>query len=101
MNKTELFKLNVPRLREEALKIENIVGVHGMDKPTLIQVLADHHGIDIEDRKKKMYDTAPIKKEAAKLRAKRLEASQAGDQRTARTLRKKAKNLKRKTRAQA
>ena len=58
MKKAELMKLPVPKLREEALKIENIQGVHGMDKPTLIQVLADHHGIDISDKKAKMVQTA-------------------------------------------
>ena len=98
MNKEQLFKLTVPKLREEALKVEGIVGVHGMDKPELIRVLAGHFSLDIEDKKAKMIVTGPLKKQAKELRAKKAEVKAAGDQRAATALRKKIKRLKRKTR---
>ena len=98
MNKEQLFKLTVPKLREEALKIEGVVGVHGMDKPELIRLLAGHFGLDIEDKKAKMVATGPLKKQGKELRAKKAEVTAAGDKRAATALRKKIKRLKRKTR---
>ena len=98
MHKQELFKLTVPKLREEALKIEGLVGVHGMHKPELIKVLAGHFGLDIEDKKAHMVATGPLKKQARELRAQKAAAKASGDKRRIEALRKKIKLLKRKTR---
>lgn len=98
MKKNELFKLTVPKLREEALKIEGITGVHGMDKPRLIEVLADQHGIDIEDKKAHLVQTAPLKAKARELRGLKEEAKKANDKKRVEILRKKIKKLKRQTR---
>jgi hypothetical protein len=98
MKKEELFKLTVPKLREEALKVEGMVGVHGMDKPELIRALADHFGLDITEHKAKMVATAPLKKQVKELRVKKAEAKAAGDKKRADILRKKIKRLKHRTR---
>lgn len=98
MNKTELFKLTVPKLREEVLKIEGAVGVHGMDKPRLIQILADQFDINIDDSKKKMVNTAPLKMKVKGLRELKLKAKADGEKKRVDILRKKIKRLKRQTR---
>jgi hypothetical protein len=48
MELRDLQKLTVVKLREEALKQGNIMGVHGMGKDELIATLAPIYGIDLE-----------------------------------------------------
>jgi len=48
MELQELQRLTVVKLREEALKHEGIIGVNGMNKDQLIEVLAPVFGIDLE-----------------------------------------------------
>ena len=52
MDAKTIEKMTVIKLREEALKIPNIVGVHGMNKAELIVLLKEQHGIPLEKKKK-------------------------------------------------
>ena len=50
MDAKELLRLKVLKLREEALKIPGAVGVTRMKKEGLVKVLAQAHGIVLEQR---------------------------------------------------
>lgn len=70
MTAKELLRMNTPKLREEALKIPNIVGVTGMKKEALIQLLAEQHGITLE-AKTPSAERADIKQHIAAMKLKR------------------------------
>jgi hypothetical protein len=70
MDAKELLRLNVPKLREEALKVPDAVGVTGMKKDELIQVLAKAHGIVFEQRTESA-ERAHLKKHIGALKARR------------------------------
>ena len=48
MELRDLQKMTVVKLREEALKLGDISGVHGMKKLQLLEILAPRFGIDLE-----------------------------------------------------
>jgi hypothetical protein len=73
MTAKELLRLNTPKLREEALKIPNIVGVTAMKKDALIKLLAEQHGIALET-KTPSAERADIKQHIAALKLRRDEA---------------------------
>lgn len=98
MEKAEILKLTVPKLREEALKIENIAGVHGMNKVQLIEILFDEHGIAQDAKSKKQFDPE-VKKKMRALQEKKAEANKADDKKQAEIYRKKLHRLKRQTRS--
>ncbi len=97
MDKETLLKLTVPKLREEALKIENIAGVHGMKKEELLDILFDHFDIprDVETKKQ---PTSDVKKKIAALREEKDKVRQAGDAKKVKVLQKRIHDLKRNTR---
>ena len=97
MEKQEILKLTVPKLREEALKIENIAGVHGMKKTQLIAVLFDHFGIAPDQKVRKEVDPE-IKSKIKDLQAKKAEAIKAKDKKLTTILRRKVNRLKKLTR---
>lgn len=97
MDKKTLVKMTVPKLREEALKIEGVVGVHGMKKPELLDLLFGHFGIPIE-KKKVQRDTTALKKKVKTLRTQREELRAAGELKKVKVLQKRIHNLKRYTR---
>ncbi len=70
MTAKELLHMNTPKLREEALKIPNIVGVTGMKKEALIQLLAEQHGITLE-AKTPSAEKADIKQHIAAMKLRR------------------------------
>ena len=45
MDAKTLEHMTVPKLREEALKFGDIIGVHGMNKAQLVEILKQKHGI--------------------------------------------------------
>ena len=96
LTKQEILKMTVPKLREEAMKIENISGVHGMNKSTLIEVLFEVNGIEIEKKRKAVDKQAKVK--VKDLQQKRIDATHAGDKKAAKILQRKAHRLKRSTR---
>ena len=97
MEKAELLKLTVPKLREEALKI-GATGVHGLKKAELTAVLAEHYGIELEEKHEKEKPSGTFKQQIKKLREEKVAALKAKDANQARILRRKIHRLKRLTR---
>jgi hypothetical protein len=96
MDKQTLLKMTVIKLREEALKIEGLVGAHGMNKQHLLDVLFDHFGIprDVKPRK----NNAVVKKTMRELRAKREEIRKTADKKQLKILQRRIHAHKRATR---
>jgi hypothetical protein len=97
MDKENLIKLTVPKLREEALKIEGLTGVHGMKKGELLTVLAKHHGIVLEEHRTKR-DYSALKKKIIEFRKAVDDARTAGDLKKVKKLRRRVHALKHETR---
>lgn len=97
--KKPLEKMTAKELREVALEIEGIVGVHAMNKQELIVAIKEAKGIaDDDDRK---VDTGVIRKlkaEIKSLREKKEQLREAGDKKQLEILRKKISRLKKQTR---
>lgn len=102
MDARDLEKMTTPKLREEALKLEGLQGVHGMNKEELIKVLKAHHGItDAPIARGPSATRREIKAKIRELKAARAQSNEAGDQKRAGILRKKVKRLKRRLRRTA
>lgn len=102
MNARDLEKMTTPKLREEALKIEGLTGVHGMNKEELIKVLKAHYGIqDAPTSKGPSATRREMKAKIRELKSARLQATQSGDRKRATVLRKRVKRLKRRLRRTA
>ena len=97
MDKQGLLKLTVPKMREEAMKIEGLTGVHGMKKGELLKVLAQHHGIVLDEEHTKR-DNSAIKVKMNKFREAREEARKAGDKKKVKKLRRRIHALRHETR---
>jgi hypothetical protein len=97
MDAKELLHLNTPKLREEALKVPGAVGVTGMKKEELIKLLANHHGITLEQRTSSA-EKAEIKKHIRMLKAKRDAAIARQAYQEAKHIRRGIRTLKRRTR---
>lgn len=93
-----LDEWTMKELREEALKIPNVQGVHGMNKQEIVEALRIEKGLPASEKKK----TDPVRqmKEKTKaLMAKRDEERSAGATRSRlNILRKKISRIKKKTR---
>jgi hypothetical protein len=107
MDAKELLRMNTPKLREEALKIPDAVGVTAMKKEDLIKLLAKAHGIVLE-QKSTSAEKTEIKKRIRALKAKRDEAlgrkayqEVAQIRRGIRTLKRRTRELARTAKAQA
>ncbi|OGL43394.1 MAG: hypothetical protein A2161_15880 [Candidatus Schekmanbacteria bacterium RBG_13_48_7] len=98
MDARTIEKLTIIKLREEALKIPDVVGVHGMNKEELINLLKIQNGIPIEKKQKGSSTIREIKKKIKQVKQERVAAIDAKDTTKALKLRKKIKKLKRKTR---
>ena len=96
-----LEKMTAKELREIALTIEGITGVHGMNKEELIKVIKQARGIVDEKKKATTVDVRAIKAKIKELKAKREEARAAGDRKAVERLRKAISKLKKKTRRAA
>ncbi|QCQ21206.1 transcription termination factor Rho [Desulfoglaeba alkanexedens] len=96
-----LEKMTAKELREIALTLEGVVGVHAMNKNELIAVIKEARGIVDQGAKKKTADVRAIKKKIGELREKREAAKAAGNSRLADALRRRISNLKKKTRRAA
>ncbi len=96
-----LEKMTAKELREIAMEIEGVTGVHAMNKGELIQVIKEARGIVDEKKKEKSIDVRAIKAKIKELKKKREEARAAGDKRMVDILRRKISRLKKKTRRAA
>ncbi|ETW99256.1 MAG: hypothetical protein ETSY1_15625 [Candidatus Entotheonella factor] len=103
MDLSELQRLTVVKLREEALKHQSITGVNGMNKEQLIEALAPVFGIDLEAEtraiKERLAESKGVlKKEIAKLKGERNAALEDHDQDGFDQARKEIKRRKRRLR---
>ena len=96
-----LDKMTVKELREIALKIEGLQGVHGMNKNELLEVIKEERGIVDEGKKAKAVDTRAIKKQIDELKGAKDKARESGDKVVIDRLRRKISRLKKKTRVAA
>jgi hypothetical protein len=97
-----LDKLTAKDLRELALTLEGIVGVHAMNKNELIAAIKEAKGI-VEQKKagKAAADVRSLKVKIKELKEKRSVAKEAGNSKLADALRRRISNLKKKSRRAA
>lgn len=94
-----LAKWTTKELREEALKIPNIQGVHGLNKEELIEVVREAKGLPAPEKKKKTVSVREIKAKVAELKKARDEERAANASRARlNILRRKLSRLKKQTR---
>ncbi|MFQ5692766.1 MAG: hypothetical protein ACE5IM_06960 [Nitrospinota bacterium] len=112
MEKRDLEKMTVTKLREEALKYpDQIESVHGMKKEELVSALMKVLAIPEPEEERKPAPTKParkaarskaeIKRDIRALKEERRKALEAGDGKAARLFRRRIHNLKRRTRKMA
>jgi hypothetical protein len=96
-----LEKMTAKELRELALTLEGIVGVHAMNKDELVAAIKAAKGIKEEKTKKTAVDIRAVKSRMQELRAKKEQAKAEGNSKRVDALRRKISNLKKKTRRAA
>ena len=96
-----LDKMTAKELRETALKIPEVTGVHGLNKAELLAAIKEARGI--EDVKTKASDVSvrEVKKKILDLKAQKAEAQENKDPAKAKILRRRISRLKKKTRRAA
>lgn len=95
-----LEKMTAKELRELALTMEGIVGVHVMNKNELISAIKEVRGI-VEEKSKKAIDVRAIKAKIEDLKGKQLQAKDAGNIKLVDAFRRRISTLKKKTRRAA
>jgi len=98
ITKAELLKLPLPKLREVALKIEGLQGVHGMSKEELIKIIANTYKIDLTDRPELQVDKRAVKAKVKELKAALAQARSGKDKRKTEALKRRVRRLKHKIR---
>ena len=103
-----LDKMTVTELREIAMEIPEITGVHGMKKPELLAAVKQARGIEVEPQKKagppkekQSISKADLKSMIRDMKAKRRQALEEKDKQMAERYRRKISKLKKKTRKAA
>lgn len=95
-----LDRMTAKELREAALQVPEVTGVHGMNKAELLAVVKKARGI-VDDVKKSDISVREIKVKIHALRVQKAEAHQGRDKIRIKTLRRRISRLKRKTRRAA
>ena len=93
-----LDKMTAKELREMALGMEGIVGVHAMNKSELVAAIKEAQGVEGEKKRDKSVDVRSIKKKIRELRSQKEAMREAGEKDKVQILRKKINRLKKKTR---
>jgi hypothetical protein len=93
-----LDRMTAKELREMALGIEGIVGVHAMNKSELVAAIKEAKGIEDEKKRDKSGDVRSIKKKIKELRSQKETMKEAGEKDKVQMLRRKISRLKKKTR---
>jgi DUF438 domain-containing protein len=94
-----LDRWTIKELREEALKLGNVQGVHGMNKEEIINALSKARGIEGPVTQKKTESIRAMKLKVKELQTARDEERTAGaSKKRLDVLRKKISRMKRKTR---
>lgn len=93
-----LDKMTVKELREIALEIPSITGVHGMNKEDLLSAIKAERGITEEGRKKSARSMRETKQKIKALKVQKTDALKAADRKMADVYRRRISRLKKKTR---
>lgn len=96
-----LDKMTVKELKDVALDIPEIKGVHGMNKSDLLSAIKQAKGIPEEKSKKKSSSIRELKQKVKILKLKRKEALEASDSKAATIYRRKISRMKTKMRRNA
>ena len=96
-----LEKMTAKELREVALSISEIEGVHGMNKEELLSTIKKAKGIDDRAKEKSDSSIRDLKTRIRELKAQKEQAYQNKDKKLAATLRKRISRLKKLTRRAA
>ncbi len=96
-----LDRMTAKELRETALKIPEITGVHGMNKPELLAAIKKARGIVDEVTKKSDVSVREIKKKIRDLKTAKAQLKEDGDKAQAKIMRRRISRLKKKTRMAA
>ncbi len=96
-----LDKMTVKELREIALEIPQITGVHGMNKQDLLVAIKEAKGITEETKKQASSSIRQLKAKINELKAKRQQALESNDRKMATIYRRRISRLKKKTRRAA
>ncbi len=96
-----LDKMTSKELREMALALGGIVGVHAMNKNELVAAIKEAKGITDEKTKKSEIDVRALKAKIKELRDKKATASAENKKKLMDALRRRISNLKKKTRKAA
>jgi hypothetical protein len=93
-----LDRMTAKELREVALGIEGIVGVHAMNKSELVAAIKKAKGIKDEKKRQTKVDVRTIKLKIGELRSQQEALKEAGDKGRMKILRRRISRLKKKTR---
>ncbi len=100
-----LDKMTAPELREIAVEIPDVSGVHAMKKEELLMAIKEHRGIQDEEPKKRKKKTSKVKLSPKELKAKIVQLRQekenaraADDKKKVDVLRLRINRMKKKTR---
>jgi hypothetical protein len=96
-----LDRMTAKELREMALGLEGIVGVHAMNKSELVAAIKEAKGIKDEKKRRTSVDVRTIKVKIRELRSQKEALKEAGDKKTMKILRRRINRLKKKTRRKA
>jgi predicted ATP-grasp superfamily ATP-dependent carboligase len=96
-----LEKMTVKELKEVALQIPEVVGVHGMNKQDLIVEIKKARGIEVNPKKNASKSVKEVKQKIKALKQKRVTALETSDSKMAQIYRRRIARLKRKTRRAA
>ncbi|MCU0589155.1 MAG: Rho termination factor N-terminal domain-containing protein [Syntrophobacteraceae bacterium] len=93
--------MTAKELREMALTLEGISGVHAMNKNELIDAIRKAKGIVVEKTRQALVDVRALKLKIQELREKKSQAGESGNNKLEDALRRRISNLKKKTRRAA
>ena len=97
-NEKPLDKMTVKELREIALQIPDLKGVHGMNKQDLLDAVKSHRGIKDPKPKKANRSVKEMKKLIHELKAQKQALTADKNRKQTEILRRKISRLKKKTR---
>jgi len=93
-----LDRMTAKELREMALQIQGIVGVHAMNKNELVAAIKEAKGIVDEKKRQTTVDVRVIKQKIRELRSQKTALKESGEKGKVITLRRRISRLKKKTR---
>jgi hypothetical protein len=96
--KKPIDKMTVKELREVALEIPEITGVHGMNKAELLAAIKEAKGIEETSVKKTSASVADVKHQIKELKVKKAAAHDEKDSKMVKIYRRRISRLKKKAR---